>query len=244
MTPAPGLTVRPGMPAQPQIVTSAAGRPSRLGTLWHSFIGRKALMAVTGLVLFVYVLVHMLANLQAFEGPGALDRYGRGLRTFPALLWTARAVLLAAVVVHVIAGVELWAGRRRARPVPYRDWAPAGSTPASRTMIWSGVLILGFVVYHLLDLTFGVANPDFRPGAIFHNVVVSFGRGAAAGFYVVAMIGLGFHLWHGVYSSFSSLGASSRAFTPAIRRLAAAFATLIGVGFSAVPLAVLFGVIG
>src|SRR5689334_2948754 len=116
MPPARGRTVRPGMPAQPQTVTAAAGRPSRVGSLWHSAIGRKALMAVTGLVLFVYVLVHMLANLQAFEGPGPLDRYGEKLRVFPTLLWTARGVLLVAALVHVIAGIELWLDRRRARP--------------------------------------------------------------------------------------------------------------------------------
>jgi succinate dehydrogenase / fumarate reductase cytochrome b subunit len=207
-------------------------------------VGRKALMAVTGLVLFVYVLVHMLANLQAFAGPGPLDRYGEQLRVFPVLLWTARAVLLVAALVHVVAGVGLWAERRRARPIGYRAYAPSGSTPASRTMIWSGVLILGFLVYHLLDLTFGLANPDFRPGAILHNVVVSFGRGAAAGFYVIAVVGLGFHLWHGLWSTFQSLGVSNRAFTPGLQRLAAAFATLLAVGFSAVPLAVLFGLIG
>src|SRR5690349_17004921 len=102
------------MPAQPQIATpAAAGRPSRLGALWRSHVGRKALMAVTGLVLFVYVLVHMLANLQAFAGPGPLDRYGEQLRVFPVLLWTARAVLLVAALVHVVAGVGLWAERRR-----------------------------------------------------------------------------------------------------------------------------------
>src|SRR5512138_196233 len=117
------------MASQPQIVGAAPGAPSRLGSLWHSHVGRKALMAVTGLVLFVYVLVHMLANLQAFEGPGPLDRYGAGLRTFPALLWTARAVLLVAFLVHVVAGVELWAERRRTRPLGYREGTPSGSTP-------------------------------------------------------------------------------------------------------------------
>lgn len=244
MRPAPRPTVRVGMPAEPQIVSVATGRPSRLASLWRSHVGRKALMAASGLVLLVYVLVHMLANLQAFAGPGPLDRYGEQLRTFPVLLWSARAVLLAATLVHVIAGVDLWAERRRSRPLPYADYAPAGSTPASRTMIWSGLLVLGFVVYHLLDLTFGVANPDFRPGQILHNVVVSFGRAAAAGFYVLAVVGLGFHLWHGIYASFSSLGLSNRAFTPGIKRLAAGLGTLLAVGFSAVPLAVLFGLLG
>jgi succinate dehydrogenase / fumarate reductase cytochrome b subunit len=229
--------------ATPQPVTASAG-PSRLGALWHSHVGRKALMAVTGLVLFVYVLVHMLANLQAFEGPGPLDRYGAQLRVFPVLLWTARGVLLAAALVHVLAGLELWAERRQARPVEYRTYTPSGSTPAARTMIWSGLLVLGFLAYHLLDLTFGVANPDFRPGQILHNVVVSFGRSSAVVLYVAAVVGLGFHLWHGLFASFSSLGLSTRAFSPGLRKLAAGFGTIIAVGFSAVPLAVLFGLIG
>jgi succinate dehydrogenase / fumarate reductase cytochrome b subunit len=232
------------MPAAPQTVAPDAARPSRLGTLWRSQIGRKALMAASGVVLFVYVLVHMLANLQAFEGAARLDRYAAQLRVFPALLWTARGVLLLAAIVHVVGGVELWAERRRARPVAYRELVPTASTPASRTMIWSGLLILGFLVYHLLDLTFGVANPDFRPGEVFHNVVVSFGRGAAVLFYVLAVAGLGFHLWHGIWSMFQSLGLASQAFSAGIRTAAAVLATVLVVGFCAVPLAVLFGLLG
>jgi succinate dehydrogenase / fumarate reductase cytochrome b subunit len=223
---------------------SPAPRASRAVVLWDGFIGKKALMAVTGFVLFAFVLVHMLANLQAFEGAAALDGYARSLRVFPALLWTARIVLLAAAVVHVIAGFQLWVARQRARETGYREFRPREATPASRTMIWSGFLILGFVVYHLLDLTLGVANPDFREGEVFHNLVVSLGRGAAALFYVVAVAGLGFHLWHGLWSAFQSLGVSSRAWTPGIRRFAVAVATLLTVGFAAVPLAVLFGVLG
>jgi succinate dehydrogenase / fumarate reductase, cytochrome b subunit len=225
------------------ISADALPRPSRLGTLWRSHVGRKALMAVTGLVLTVFVVVHMVANLQAFQGT-ALDRYAAQLRVFPVLLWTARAVLLLAAVVHVAAGVDLWVARRRARPVDYRDFNPEGSTAASRTMIWSGFLILGFLVYHLLDLTFGVANPDFRHGEVLHNLVVSLSRVAAVLLYVAAVIGLGFHLWHGLWSTFQSLGASNRAFTPGIQKVAAAVATLLAVGFSAVPLAVLFGLVG
>jgi succinate dehydrogenase / fumarate reductase cytochrome b subunit len=110
-------------------------------------------------------------------------------------------------------------------------------------MIWSGFLILGFVVYHLLDLTFGVANPDFREGEVFHNLAASLGRASAATFYVVAVAGLGVHLWHGLWSMFQSLGVSSRAFTPTIRRAAVTFAALVAVGFAAVPLAVLLGVL-
>jgi succinate dehydrogenase / fumarate reductase cytochrome b subunit len=221
----------------------APGRPSRLLAFWTSYIGKKALMAVSGLVLFLFVLVHMAANLQAFEGT-ALDRYAAKLRELPALLWATRGVLAVAALVHVIAGAQLWMARQRARAASYQEWRPAGSTPASRTMIWSGFLVLGFVVYHLLDLTFGAVNPDFREGAVLHNLVVSLSRGAAALFYVAAVVGLGFHLWHGLWSAFQSLGVSNRAFTPTLQRLAVAFAVLLTVGFAAVPLAVLFGLVG
>jgi succinate dehydrogenase / fumarate reductase cytochrome b subunit len=224
-------------------IEATPARPSRLAGLWQSWIGKKALMAASGFVLFLFVLVHMLANLQAFQGALALDRYAEQLRVFPVLLWTTRAVLAVAALVHVVAGVQLWASRQRARPTPYRDHRADDSTAASRTMIWSGFLILGFVVYHLLDLTLGVANPDFREGEVFHNLVVSLGRGVAAVFYVVAVAGLGFHLWHGLWSAFQSIGVSSRAFTPGLKRLAAVLGTLLAVGFAAVPIAVLLGVL-
>lgn len=219
-------------------------RVSRLGLLWSSLVGKKALMAATGIVLFAFVLGHMVGNLQAFEGPARLNRYAELLRIEPPLLWTVRIVLLVALLVHAIAGIQLWLARRESRPVGYRRYEPTVSTPASRTMIWSGFLILGFVVYHLLDLTFGVANPDFRHGDVFHNLVASLGRGAAGIFYVLAVAGLGVHLWHGLWSMFQSLGVSNRAYTPGIKTFAVAFAVILGIGFAAIPLAVLLGVIG
>jgi succinate dehydrogenase / fumarate reductase cytochrome b subunit len=223
---------------------AAPVRTSRLGALWTSLVGKKALMGASGIVLFAFVLGHMVGNLQAFEGPARLNRYAELLRVEPPLLWTVRIVLLVAVLVHAIAGIQLWLARRESRPVAYRQYTPTVSTPASRTMIWSGFLILGFVVYHLLDLTFGVANPAFRHGDVFHNLVASLGRGAAAVFYVLAVAGLGVHLWHGLWSMFQSLGVSNRAYTPGIKTFAVAFAVILGVGFAAIPLAVLFGVIG
>jgi succinate dehydrogenase / fumarate reductase cytochrome b subunit len=220
-----------------------APRASPLASFWQDAIGKKALMAATGILLFVFVLVHMLGNLQAFEGAERLDRYARFLRIEPALLWAWRIVLLAAAAIHAVAGVQLWIERRRARPIGYREYRPVVSTPASRTMIWSGFLILGFVVYHLLDLTFGVANPDFRTGEVFHNLVASLGRAAASIFYVLAVAGLGVHLWHGLWSTFQSLGTSNRAYMPAVKRFAVVMGVVLGLGFAAVPLAVLLGLV-
>ncbi len=226
------------------IAAGGAPRDSRMVALWRSAIGKKAIMAATGIVLFAFVLGHMLGNLQAFRGEEELDRYAALLRVAPGLLWSARIVVLAAALLHAVAGIQLWLERRAARPIGYERWQATGSSPASRTMIWSGFLILGFVVYHLLDLTFGVANPDFREGEVFHNLLASLGRTVAAVFYVVAVAGLGVHLWHGLWSMFQSLGVANRAYTPGLKRFAVTFATILAVGFAAVPLAVLFGIVG
>jgi succinate dehydrogenase / fumarate reductase cytochrome b subunit len=134
--------------------------------------------------------------------------------------------------------------RQRARPVGYQDYRPVVSSTASRTMIWSGLLILGFVVYHLLDLTIGVVNPRFEHGQVYANIVASLSRGLGFAIYVVAMIGLGFHLWHGLYSMFQSLGLSNRGISPTIQKFAIGLAVLLTLGFSAVPLAVIVGLVG
>jgi succinate dehydrogenase / fumarate reductase cytochrome b subunit len=220
-------------------------RASRLAILWRSHIGKKALMAVSGIVLFLYLIAHMIGNLQAFAGPEQINAYGRFLRVAPLLLWLARAVLLLMLVVHVVAGVQLYLERNRARgPIRYADYRPGASSTASRTMIWSGILIFAFVVYHVLDLTVGVANPDFVHGDIYHNVLATFGQAAGVIAYLVAMVGVGFHLWHGVYSMFQSLGMTNRRLTPKVQRFAAAVAVLLTLGFASIPLGVLVGIIG
>lgn len=216
---------------------------SRLGALWGSAIGKKALMAATGAILFLYVFFHMLGNLQVFAGPGLLNRYASLLHAAAPLLWTVRAILLVAVVVHAVAGAQLVLTAREARPVRYQDFRPLHSSTASRTMIWSGLLILAFVIYHLLDLTVGVVNPSFREGDVYHNVLASFGRGAGVLAYVIAMIALGFHLWHGLWSLFQSLGFASRRIKPGLQRFAAAVAVILTLGFSSIPMAVLVGII-
>jgi len=219
-------------------------RASRLGLLWRSAVGKKALMALTGAVLFLYVFFHLLGNLQVYIGQARLDAYARLLHASELLLGLVRLVLLAALGVHVLLGAQLWLRARRARPVPYATaLRPDESSFASRTMIWSGILILAFVVYHLLDLTVGVIHPGFREGEVFHNLLVSFGRASGIAAYLVAMTALGFHLWHGVYSAFQSLGIGGRRFTPALRRGAAGVAVLLSLGFASIPVAVLLGLV-
>ncbi len=222
----------------------APRRASRLGILWRSTVGKKALMAVTGLVLFLYVFFHMLGNLQVYAGPAQINGYARLLHVSPELLWTVRVILLAAVGVHVLAGVQLWLRARGARPVGYAEYRPEASSVASRTMIWSGVLIFAFVIFHLLDLTVGVVHPQYIEGDVYHNLLVSFGQVTGVIVYLVAMVALGFHLWHGVYSMFRSVGLLGSRIHPTVQRLAAAIAVVVTLGFASIPLAVIVGLVG
>ncbi len=222
----------------------APRRASRLGILWRSTVGKKALMAVTGLVLFLYVFFHMLGNLQVYAGPAQINGYARLLHVSPQLLWTVRVILIAAVLVHVVAGVQLWLRARVARPVGYAEYRAEGSSVASRTMIWSGVLIFAFVVFHLLDLTVGVVHPQYVEGDVYHNLLVSFGQVTGVVVYLVAMAALGFHLWHGVYSMFRSVGLLNSRINPSVQRFAAAIAVIVTLGFASIPLAVIVGLVG
>src|SRR3954462_14892364 len=192
---------------------SAAVRSSR-PSLYSTAVGKKYAMAISGIVLMAFVLVHMIGNLKIYFGGAALDNYSRWLRTVgePALpertlLWAVRIVLLVAVVVHIHAAYALTQMNRRARPVKYvskRDFAAADF--ASRTMRWTGIIVLLFVLFPLLDLTWGPANPDFIEGDPYHNVISSFQRVPVALAYVLANIALGVHLYHGAWSMFQSMG--------------------------------------
>ena len=214
-------------------------------TFLGSTIGKKVVMASTGVVLFGFVLGHMAGNLQLYLGAKVMDEYAVFLREFlhGSGLWIARAVLLACAVLHVWAAASLTMADRAARPVGYREWEARESTVASRTMRWSGVVILGFLVYHLLDLTFGAANPGFQEGHVYHNVVASFQRVPVSLFYIAAMLLLWSHLRHGVWSMLRTLGLSHPRYEELAQRAAAVFATLVVAGNISFPLAVLFGVV-
>jgi succinate dehydrogenase / fumarate reductase, cytochrome b subunit len=214
-------------------------------TFLGSTIGKKVVMASTGVVLFGFVLGHMAGNLQLYLGSDALNRYAVWLREFlhGGGLWIARAVLLGCVGLHIWAAASLTIADRAARPVGYREWEARESTFASRTMRWSGVFLLAFVIYHLLDLTFGVVNPHFVPGDVYHNVIASFRVLPVSLFYIAAMLLLWVHPRHGVWSMLRTLGLAHPRYEALVHRAAAAFATLIVAGNISFPLAVLFGVI-
>jgi succinate dehydrogenase / fumarate reductase cytochrome b subunit len=221
-----------------------ASGPSRLSLFWMSTVGKKVLMALSGIILLAYVVAHMLGNMQLYLGTELINGYARLLHLNEGFLWTARIVLLVAVGVHAIAGIELWINKREARPIPYRTKENIQATAASRSMIWTGVIIAAFIVYHVLDLTVGVAHA----GPYVHleaagNLISGFSHPVPAVAYIVAMIALGFHLWHGVYSMFGSLGLSHPRYTAGVKRLAALAATLIALGNISFPVAVLTGLV-
>ena len=213
----------------------------------RSSIGRKVIMAVSGVVLFGFVVGHMLGNLQVYLGRETLNHYGVALRELGhgGALWIARLGLLAAVGAHIWSAASLTVDNRAARPVGYREKQNLESTYASRTMRWSGVLLLLFVVYHLLHFTFGVhaVHPQFVHGEVFHNFVTGFQNPVASAVYIAAMLVLGLHLYHGAWSFMQTLGLSH----PKYDHLRHAFATLITVvvvaGNISFPVAALTGLI-
>ena len=219
---------------------------SRLALFWVSSIGKKVLMALSGIILFLYVVAHLLGNLQLYASSEAINSYAKLLHSNPGVLWFARIVLLASVGVHAIAGIQLWMRKREARPVAYHDKENIQASAASRTMIVSGLLIGLFVVYHVLDLTMGVTRTssqgyeELNPA---YNVTHGFAYAPAAIAYIIAMVALGFHLWHGVYSMFGTLGLTHPRYTENVKKLAAAVATLIALANVSIPVAVLTGLV-
>jgi len=200
-------------------------------------------MAVSGLVLFLFVVGHLIGNLQIYEGPEKLNNYARFLRSMPALLWGVRITLIAMVVLHIWSSVQLAWLKFDARPTGYVKKKATQSSYASRTMYWSGPIILAFVIYHLLDFTFGTVNPSFQEGNVYANVVASFQLIPVSVFYVIAMLLLATHLYHGLWSMFQSLGFSHPRYTPVLKRSAALVAIFIAAGNISIPLSVLTGLV-
>jgi succinate dehydrogenase / fumarate reductase, cytochrome b subunit len=217
---------------------------NRLAVFWQSSVGKKAVMAVTGLILVAYLLTHVLANLLVFSGPERINRYAQLLHSSGAALWGARLILLAALILHIIAATQLAIRSRAARPEPYaggRD--PQVSTFAARTIRWGGGLILLFLIYHILHFTTGTAHPDFVELNPHHNVSTGFRNPLVAAVYLLAMVAVGLHLYHGVWSSGRSLGLSQPSPRPLHRRVALVLAVFVWLGFTAIVIAGFLGLI-
>ena len=217
---------------------------NRLAVFWQSSVGKKAVMAVTGLILVAYLLTHVLANLLVFSGPERINRYAQLLHSSGAALWGVRLILLAALILHIIAATQLAIRSRAARPEPYaggRD--PQVSTFAARTIRWGGALILLFLVYHILHFTTGSAHLDFVELNPYHNVTTGFRNPLVAAVYLLAMAAVGLHLYHGVWSSGRSLGLSQPSPRPLRRQVALVLAVFVWLGFTAIVITGFLGLI-
>lgn len=210
-----------------------------------STIARKVAMALTGLILCGFVLVHMAGNMLLYKGPEAINAYGHLLQSNQGVVWSARAVLLASVLLHIWAAVSLTRLNLAARPVSYRKTAYEASTYASRTMRWGGPILLLFIIYHLLHFTVGLdsVHPNFVRGEVYQNVVIGFSSAPVALFYVLAMVALSLHLFHGVTSMLQTVGLSHPRYNNARAMIGAAFAAVVTVGNLSFPLSVFFGLV-
>jgi succinate dehydrogenase / fumarate reductase cytochrome b subunit len=217
---------------------------NRVAAVWRTSVGKKAVMAVTGIIMVAYLITHVLANLLVFQGPDQINTYSRFLHGTGGALWAARLVLFAAVVLHILAAVQLTARRQAARPVGYAGGREAQvSTFASRSIRWGGGFILVFLVYHILHFTLGTVHPSFVEGDPYHNVAAGFARPVVVVFYELAMAAVGLHLYHGIWSSGRSLGLSGPSPHPLRRQLALVLSVIVWAGFAVIPVAVYAGVI-
>ena len=225
-------------------------RPKTALVLWNSSIGKKAVMAVTGLIMVLFLLLHMLGNLKIFFGPHDFDAYAGWLRTIgePVLhgawfLWIQRAVLFVAVIAHVVAAAQLSKRDLAARPKKYAHGQRPKATFATRTMRWGGIVLALFIVWHLLDLTAGVVNPNYVKDHPYHNVVADFSHWWSNVIYIVAIAMVGLHINHGFWSASQTLGINRPARDRAIKATGTTLALVISLGFISIPIGVMTGLV-
>jgi len=215
-----------------------------LAQFWRSTVGKKIVMAVTGLIMIGFVIGHLAGNLLVFAGRDRINAYSAFLHSTAEILWTVRLVLLASVVLHVTAAWQLTVIDRAARPVGYAKHQYEAATWASRTIRWGGGVILLFVIYHLLHMTLGTVHPSFTPHDVYHNLVSGLSAWYVAAFYLISMVALGLHLYHGTWSSLKTLGVEQQPGVPLRRRRVVwLFALLIALGFASIPLAIVTGML-
>ena len=216
-----------------------------------SSVFKKVVMAVSGIILVLYLIAHMIGNLKVFAGRESFNGYSEWIRTIgePAVpaqttLTIIRIVLLAAVIAHIWAAISLWRQAKRARPNGYVTKKAVAQSYASRTMRWGGVIVGLFVVYHILDLTMGVANPEGPGTTPYDRLVAGFSNPLITAVYVIALILLGMHLRHGIWSATQTLGQSNKRREKTVNLFALAFSVVLIGGFLLVPFSVLFGLVG
>jgi succinate dehydrogenase / fumarate reductase cytochrome b subunit len=197
-------------------------------TFWQSTNGKKVVMAVTGLMMFGFVVGHMLGNLQMYEAPEHINAYGHFLHNLGELLWLERGVMLLAIALHITATIQLALRSKAARPIGYSRRQAINSSYASRTMYWSGPIVLAFIIFHLLQFTAGYIHPQsqFIPGDVYFAICL-----------------LGLHLSHGLWSMFQSVGLAHPRITPYLRNAARGVALVIVLGYISIPISVLLGLI-
>lgn len=216
---------------------------NRLAAFYRTTVGKKLVIATSGVVVFLFVITHLAGNLQIFLGAEKLNDYAALLRRMPELLWLARIGLLVALAVHVVASAQLVLANRRARPVQYAVKRDIETTYAARTMALSGPLVLLYVIYHLAMFTFLITGPGYSHTDVYRNVVLAFQVPSISGTYIAAMLLLGMHLYHGTWSMLHTLGISSPRYRWLRQGVAPATAIAITSGYISIPLAVLAGVI-
>ena len=252
----PTATPRPAKAGQldhrkPVVVAEApAGGTSGVDRMWKSSIGLKWLVAVTGVILLLFVIGHMVGNLQIYLGQDALNTYAEKLRAFPPLLYLIRAAMLIIAVVHIFATISLALLNRRARPVAYVKQTPVEATVFSRTMVYSGLTVLAFVIYHLLHFTWRATNPEYSALLDMHGrfdvytmVVMGFQNVAISVAYIVGIVLLGFHLNHAIASMFQTVGWSTPRTREMLEKVAALIAVIIVIGNLSMPISVLLGLV-
>ncbi len=224
-----------------------------VSNIWRSSLGKKYVMAATGLVLCLFVAGHLAGNLQVFLGREAINRYGHFLQSNVELLWPVRIFLLLCVGLHIWTAARLSIENRASRPLAYARLRPAGSSYASRTMLMSGVIVLAFIIYHLLHYTVqakfvNLTGQDFvdfvdheKRHDVFKMMVVGFSNGWVSGFYLLGVGLLSLHLSHGASSMLQSLGMKNQAFGPLLDKLARVAALILFLGYASIPIAILLG---
>lgn len=216
---------------------------SRTARLWTASNGKKAVMAVTGLVLVGFLFAHLAGNLGVYLGPRAFNTYAAAIKSIPAVLWGARSVLLMSVALHIWSALQLMSRNNAARPTAYVKKTSVVSTYASRTMYMSGPILALFIVYHLMHFTVGVGGTPFEEGKAYENLVAGFQVWYISFFYIVAMAMLCTHLFHGIWSMTQTLGFHHPKYTPRLRSAAKAIAIALFLGFASIPVSVMLGIV-